>query len=444
MNTQAGYGSSKSLWGYCYTGLILLFCGCLLVAPTAEAALQPQAISGTVEVLLAGDQQWQPLTAGTTLKSGDQVRTGPSSSVELWFEDGSVLNLSGDTQLSVSQLEISTGQQSRIAKFKLWWGAVTAKVTKLAFTENVWEIETDTVMAGIKFTDVTVRHSKQSARSEVIAKQGLIDVAQIGEGFVAVVGMLNDTEGVEFGFNAIGANVLIGVQKVLRQITIESDIALQDIQTMLEGASSLVKVENAGSAGLDIGVQGVTGTLGATGAATFGAPPGFDLLFGSTQPVNLSFSYKQRTNVPCDGLYAFPDTGSLTLNGETIPAGPTCLPLGGQQPRKGRAVTQQEETPVSRALLPDQEEPQAPAAPDTQGPRGASFTPTPSPSPTATPTETPEPEEPPAEEEEEEPEPSPSPTPTSTPDDDDDDDDDDGPAPHPPAPPASPSGLVQP
>ncbi len=383
---------------------IILFLGCFLSFSQAEAVLTAQSISGTVEVLLAGEQTWKPLTAAMKLETGDQIRTGRNSAVDLWFEDGSVLNLSEETQLAISQLEISTAQKSRVARFKLWWGTVTAKVTKLAFTENVCEVETDTVVAGVKFSEMTVSHPQNVPQSEVIALQGRIETRQIGEGIVNVVGRLSDLEEVTFSLDSKGAGADIDVQKILRKIRVESNNPLRAGRVRFDGSNTLLNVDNPG-APIKLSWQGITATLGSS--AKFGIV-GQEVGWETGDNVNTSFSfesYPATLQLICGGR------GMLAILGE----GKVCIDVNGQpwgclekpgEPNcvlpgeRGRGLIQRDQ---ERAL--PQETPVAGSTPGTDV-QGAEATPTPTPMPTATPTPTPE---------EEEPTPTPTPTPTPRP-----------------------------
>jgi hypothetical protein len=389
--------------------LIIALLGSFVSVLQAEAVLTAQSISGTVEVLLAGEQTWKPLTAAMKLKTGDQVRTAQSSSVDLWFEDGSVLNLAEETQMSINQLEISTARKSRIARFKLWWGAITAKVTKLAFAENVCEIETDTVVAGVKFSEMTVIHPRNSNQAEVIAHQGLVEVRQVADGMATVTGFFNEQESLTFLLDSIGARVLIGVQKIVGKITLQSNIPLRNIRGMIDGGASLLKIDNTGRSPIDVGLQEIVVTLEQQVSATFGIPPGREMMITSNAEIDASFSIKRRSAILCSGLYIFLNSGALDVAGETVKAGiPNCFPLEGAP--KTRGVIQREE---ERDILEKIEEVGTPSIIESEQSRGADLaTPTPiplEPTPTPTPEDvegplpyTPTPTQTPEEEEEEE------------------------------------------
>jgi hypothetical protein len=371
--------------------LILLYCGCFLFVLQTEAELTAQTINGTVEVLLAGEQTWKPLTTTMQLKTGDQIRTGQGSSVDLWFEDGSVLNLTEGTQLAISQLEVSTTQKSRVARFKLWWGSVTAKITKLSFTENVCEVETDVVLAGIKFSEMTVNHPQNTTQYDVIGRQGLLTIQQTAEGTVNVSGLLSEQEGVTFAINSVGAKVLLGIQRIVGKITLESNVPLTRGRILLAGEKRLLKVDNTGTSPVNLGLQGTLALLKPQAAATFGVLQGQDIIFEAEQII-ATLLFKPRLGIPpCQGLYIFAEEGIVVMNGETLKLGtPNCFPVGG----KSRGIQKPQGT---RALEEKgKEQPVAPAEPVSPEKRGANtpnpeITPIPTYTPEPTPTDTPQP-----------------------------------------------------
>lgn len=382
------------------------------ILPVVAAELAPQSLTGTVEVLLAGQQTWQPLTTTMKLKMGDQVRTGPSSAVDLWFEDGSVLNIAESTQLSITELQVSTAEKSRIARFKLWWGTLTAKVTKLAFDENVCEVETDTVVAGIKFSEMTLIHPANAPQSEVIARQGVISVRRLASDnrMVTFSGLLSEQEGVQVVLPPeAGAEVVIGVQKILGKIELNSMLPLTGIRTLFDAAANFLKLDNASKNAVNVMVQNTVAVLNTQASVTVGIPADQQLVLDTLGETNLSVSLKRRDGtVVCQGLYLFLNGGTMTFSNEELKVGmPNCFPFGGQQagaeqPRS-RSTIQTQSEGTTRAA--SQENPVAPDSPVSQSPQGSDVaTPTPSPTieiPTATPTE--------------EPSPTPTETPTPTP-----------------------------
>jgi hypothetical protein len=413
--------------------LIGIVCWTGIIQPVAaEAQLTAQSLNGTVEVLLAGEQTWKPLAEASKLRTGDQVRTSGNSAVDLWFEDGSVINLAEGTQVTITELQVSTAEKSRIARFKLWWGAVTAKVTKLSFDENICEIETDTFLANIKFSEVTITHPANTPQAEVTARQGGVSVRRLtaDDRTVTVAGLLSEAEGLQFVLPAtVGAEVSLEVQKILGKVVVKSPLALSGVQTLFDAATSFIKIDNNGKANtLAVNVGGTQAVLLAQASATFGIPNEQQMTFDTVGETDTACSWKRRVGgVVCDnGVYVFLNGGNLNVNEETVKVGvPNCFPFSevASKPAKGQTRTLSMEKPTKQPrpttrAIGGQEQPVEPNSPESQTGRGEDvITPTPVPqvTPTPEPTVTPTPEESPTPEPTVTPEPKATATPTQAP-----------------------------
>ena len=435
--------------------VLLVLGGCFLAVSQAEAVLTVQTMNGTVEVFLAGEKNWKPFTAALKLKSGDQIRTGINSAVELGLEDGSVFKLTDATQLAITQLDLSTERKARIARFKLGWGTVTVKLAKLAYTESTCEVETDTVAAGGKFSELTVMQPQNMPQAEVIGREGLFEVKRLGsQRQVKISGLLDEKNGIEFSLpDAIGAKIAVGIYAIVTKITLESPLPVRDLRLLLDSAGSLVKIDNLSKAPLHLNVKELAGILAAQGSVTLGYPPAQEALL-NFEGGSISLSIKKQGAIQCNGVYLFLNGGSLTVNGQPVEIGvPKCFPV--KEARSLLMDTGKKDDgkePATRVLnQPGEEQPVTPNAPPQNQPSGSGvfeieipeLTPTPTPLieqtplpeqtpaptvtptaiPTATPTPTPAPSQP-------EPQPQPPAPPQPVP------------PPPPPPPPASPSRIV--
>ncbi|GAK56890.1 hypothetical protein U27_03854 [Candidatus Vecturithrix granuli] len=397
MKIKGCHNCILALWGWlCF----LIVPGMWLSATSAEATLTPQAMSGTVEVLLPGEQAWKPLTAVMQLKAGDQIRTSPGSAVELWFDDGSLVRLEEVTLLVITELEVSIAKKTRIARFSLQKGVVSAKITKLGFTESLCEIATDSVVVEMKFAEVEVKVLEGEGQTFVTALQGELDLVKTREGEIMVSGMLDDQEGMIFSLAQIGTKIRLGVQRIVRKIVLEGEGSIQGLRTMLGDNDNTLKVDNAGTNPVEVAYSGIIARLDQDRAATFGIPRQGGLLLNLVGQMNIALWYKDRTT-QYEGLYVFADKGPIYVNGKMIETGSFEYWASDQIQGTSRALAvPQEKTPAARTLTQPQEQPVAPPPPDSGSPQG-SREPTPTPTPTSTPTPMPTPR--------------PTPTPTATP-----------------------------
>ncbi len=354
-------------WGY--IGIIVLL-ACLLCVRPAEAVLTPQSINGTVEMLLAGQQAWTSLTASMKLKAGDQIRTGADGTVDLRFEDDSVLNIARDTQIAISELDVSAPRKTRVARFKLWWGGVTAEVSKLAFDKSAFEVETNTVVARITSSKMGVTASKDTSQPNVVvtAYQGTIEAERVAKDSVSsvtIVAWFNEREGLTFPLGI--AKVAIRVQGISQEIGVESSAPIGPLQVLGEG-KKVLKVNNDG-APIEVNYSGIAARVGQNQAGTFGFPNAEKLRISSDRSMNVTFSRRDRGAVGCpSGFYVLANKGELQVGEQKIPEGSfeCIIPIPAQG---SRSLSAPPEKAATRDISQEEVEP---PAPDTNDPEAGS------------------------------------------------------------------------
>jgi hypothetical protein len=113
---------------------IIVVIGLACCANRAEAIVKVQSFKGAVEVFFEKEQQWKPLAGTPELQVGDQIRTGQQGAVELRCDDGSLLQLQAQTQVTISAASFVEAQKTRIFRVKLLQGTVNVKAVKVDFT----------------------------------------------------------------------------------------------------------------------------------------------------------------------------------------------------------------------------------------------------------------------------------------------------------------------
>jgi hypothetical protein len=179
MEPLFGFGFFKRLSkGFVF--FLFCFCGLMTLSTVSAGSTATLSVfTGKVEVLPQGQGNWIPAELNMVLGEGDNIQTGSGSRARLMLRDGSMLDLKDHTRLEISQLQISESQ--RISRFKLWWGVVRTRVQKsVNYTRTVHEIETDTVIAEVKLSEMEVRKPQGSPKTEVIVLEGTIGVRSLG------------------------------------------------------------------------------------------------------------------------------------------------------------------------------------------------------------------------------------------------------------------------
>lgn len=122
----------------------------------------------------AGQSDWTPLVAGSTLASGSRLRTGAAGSVTLRFADGSRLLVVPETELALEQL-LSVGADGRAdIRLRLDRGNVDALVPPLPERPPHFEIHTPAINLGVRGTEFRARVAPGEGESFAEVLRGLV------------------------------------------------------------------------------------------------------------------------------------------------------------------------------------------------------------------------------------------------------------------------------
>ena len=118
--------------------------------PVTPSTLTMLSITkGSVFVMKAGTDNWIAAQVGMSLKPGDTVKSGDSSSAEITFFDGSTIELQTGTEIEVVSLNISDTGSTTI-KLKQTIGSTISRVTKLVDSASSYEVETPACVAAVR------------------------------------------------------------------------------------------------------------------------------------------------------------------------------------------------------------------------------------------------------------------------------------------------------
>ncbi len=137
------------------------------------------------EVLLydQGAKKWEPLHLGEHIAQGGWVSTGEQSELEMVFEDGDVLFLKSNTQISLISAE-KRGLLHRFYKIKQEIGNTFSRIRKIVGQEPRYEIQTPAAVAAVRGTEFRIAVDlEQTTRCEVL--EGVVGLGN-REGRVAV------------------------------------------------------------------------------------------------------------------------------------------------------------------------------------------------------------------------------------------------------------------
>jgi hypothetical protein len=153
----------------------------LMVAGAARAVPDAEVESVQMPAWVERANQRSPLEAGSVLRNGDHIETGPGSRVLLRLGDGSVVKLGEHARFEIADMQHSGTGKVFKATLSVLEGAfrfTTAAVYKFAGRREI-DVHFRTVTAGIRGTDLW---GKSAADREIVCLiEGHIAVARSGD-----------------------------------------------------------------------------------------------------------------------------------------------------------------------------------------------------------------------------------------------------------------------
>lgn len=111
---------------------------------------------GDVNVLHKGETEWMGAKLGLGIFQYDTVKTAIKSKVRITFEDGSLLNLSEDTQIEIKEHVYTPEEQQRMSLFAIARGKMRVFCQKFAGKGSSFQVETPTAVIGLRGTEFIV------------------------------------------------------------------------------------------------------------------------------------------------------------------------------------------------------------------------------------------------------------------------------------------------
>jgi hypothetical protein len=345
----------------------------------AYAAITLESFTPPVEVQLQGGE-WIQVSGPVELTAGDSIATGKNGSAALLFEDGSTLQIESETQLAIEDLQFSEAEEVRVSKLKLLWGAISAKAKPLNYKTNTFQVETQTALAGFKFSGMRIvtRPTGQingisCPCTQLYPIEGLFELQALVDGDTRVICQLEAIPDAGIGFNMDAKTIVmlsIDQTREREQISIQSNYPLPNMYSLLNRERNVLRIDNNAEAPtILIGFQRYRIELEEDSAMELGFAP-----FQAEQQIEMGaagidgvFIFGRNTQLVPDRLYVYADEGILWINGEPLAPGTSALlPItgsggeppapaeepGGEQPIIPPAPTQPPTEPVGSPILP--------------------------------------------------------------------------------------------
>jgi hypothetical protein len=131
-------------------------------------------VTGAVDILPKGKEQWMPLREGMILNEGDSVRTGPDSKAIAVFEDQVIMALEPESDAELERLQQSVKKDLSM-KVNVGKGQIWNDVGKLRTKRSTFYVETPQVVTGVRGTVFTVLAGPDE-KTTVAVVSGGVDV----------------------------------------------------------------------------------------------------------------------------------------------------------------------------------------------------------------------------------------------------------------------------
>ena len=151
-------------------------------------------VQGSAQLIRSGSKSAVPLTANTSLRSGDRIVTEVGANVTLRFADGSQLLVLGDSEIVMDTLSAwgTTGMVD--TRVRLQGGRIDTRVKPGQGPGSRYHIITPAAVAAVRGTDFRVAAEKQQAlsRSEVTAGTVSVGDAKSSQDIPAGFGLVSE------------------------------------------------------------------------------------------------------------------------------------------------------------------------------------------------------------------------------------------------------------
>jgi len=135
-----------------------------------------QDIKGKAEIRKARMTWFKPAAKYMTVNAGDEIRTGPDSEVVLTLESSAVNGVKANTSFGLKHFEVNPETEAAQIKIDLPKGKLWSEVGRLKTKDSSFEIETPTVVTGVRGTVFLVEVEEETADSSIAVLSGKVAV----------------------------------------------------------------------------------------------------------------------------------------------------------------------------------------------------------------------------------------------------------------------------
>jgi hypothetical protein len=150
--------------------------------PTGAVIGEISFFMGDATINHQGSTIWTKITLNEKLQSGDKLRTGKESRLEIRFANGSIVRIDENTQYQLSMESSSAGGENSKILSDLSFGRIWANIRTVLLGTPSTQLEVKSPTAVMAVRGTIVRFDAAEKSSDIFVYRGKVDVAAIDRG----------------------------------------------------------------------------------------------------------------------------------------------------------------------------------------------------------------------------------------------------------------------
>jgi FecR protein len=163
-------------------------CGTKVAAFTPLTVLS--IVGGNVLIQKPSSTNWNAGKEGTTLETGDKIKTDDGATATVTFFDGSTIQLNSDTEISLDELLSKSSNSSKTIKIGQTIGETSSSIVKLVDPASRYEVDTQAGVAAVGGSKMVVTVATDGATG-VYNVEGIISFTAQGQEVMIPVGSVS-------------------------------------------------------------------------------------------------------------------------------------------------------------------------------------------------------------------------------------------------------------
>lgn len=133
---------------------------------------------GEVLIQKPGEEAWLPVEKDMPLEQRDRIRTGSFAFVEILIDDGSLVTVEQNSEITLSELSADVGTKKIESTIFLAFGRLISNVARFMHRDSRYSVQTPTMVAGVRGTEFVVE-ATDSEKTDVGVFEGEVAVGGV-------------------------------------------------------------------------------------------------------------------------------------------------------------------------------------------------------------------------------------------------------------------------